>query len=128
MSILDTIGDKLIAEGVVNGISGWTLSKCYLPNSVDGITNNVVAVFEREGPGTEPGVTLPKISIHVRAGENEYNVARAKAQEVIDVLDNTSLTDFVFLFLKSNIYFGGVDTNNRPIAIINFISMVRRAP
>lgn len=126
MSLLDTIGNKLITDGVVNGVSGWTISKCYLPNTVNGTNDKVVAIFEYEGFETLPDVTRPNISIHVRSSQFEYDVARTKAQDIITALDNQPLTDFVFLFLKSNIFFGGVDANNRPIAIVNFLTMITR--
>lgn len=126
MNLLDTIADKLITDGVVGGASGWDVCKNYLPNTVDGLNDQVVAIYLNQGAEPHPQFVYPSISIHVRGKKFEYNVAHAKAEAVIVSLDDQTLTDVTYLFISTNIFNGGVDTNERPIAIINFNAMISR--
>lgn len=126
MAILDTIANKLIADAVVDGASGWTVSKGYMPDSVATNNDQVIGIFEYDGGIPDTCNLYPRISVMIRGKEYEYNIARTKADAVVTSLDNATLSGFVFILLSSNVFSAGYDTNNRPILTVNFKTMVSR--
>jgi len=125
MSILDDIGDKLVADAVVNGATGWTLYKSYQPDSAD----QTVTLLETGGeePDQTQGIayTFPTFQARVRGAELQYDVARTKIQEVFDSLNNSTIAGYVYVFASES---GPIplryDTaDERPEIVWNFRTM-----
>lgn len=126
MALIDTIADKLITDGIVDGSTNWTVTKSYLPDTKNGIEDQVIAIFETQGAVPDECFFYPRFSVHIRGRQFEYDVARTKADQVVTSLDDITISGFIYLFLSSNVFGGGVDGENRPIVIANFLGMVPR--
>lgn len=127
MAWLDDIANKLILDGVVQAATGWDISKSYLPNTVVGVNDQLIAIFETPSPHPQECFFFPNFSIHVRGKEYQYDVARAKCDQVIASLDNKVFGAFSVFLQSSGVFPGGYDTNNRPVLIINFAAHVQRS-
>jgi hypothetical protein len=125
MSLLDDIGDKLIADGVAGGVTGWTLYKSYQPDSPD----KAVTILETGGPDPDqtPGIahTFPTFQMRVRDSTFEYEAARTKIQEVFDSLNNATITGYVYVFAKDSgpILLRYDAADERPELVWNFRTM-----
>ncbi len=126
MSILDTVGDKLVSDAVVDGSSGWTLCKSYMPDNLDNATDQVVAVFETGGAFPTPGLEYPDLQIIVRGLAYEYDLVRTKVDDVVASIDDATLSGFIFVYLSNSPIPLGYDANNRPSVSLNFNAAVTR--
>jgi len=125
MSLLDDIGDKLIADAVVEGATGWALYKSYQPNSPD----KAVTILETGGvePDQTEGTahTFPSFQTRVRGDNLGYEEARTKIQEVFDSLNNATIAGYVYIYANDS---GPIplqyDTaDERPEIVWNFSTM-----
>ena len=125
MDLLDDIGNKLIADGLVDGDSGWKLYKSYIPPS----PAQAVAIFEMPGP--EPDQTqgiayeFPGFQIYVRGEEFEYNIARKKIKEIYNSLNNADIPGYTYIYASdSGPLLEGYDKeSNRPVLFWSFNTM-----
>jgi len=128
MSILDDVGDKLVADAIVSGATGWTLYKSYLPATPD----KAIALFEAGGdaPDQTPGTAhdFPDFQVRGRSAEFTYDVLRTKMQEVFDSLNDATLSGYIYTFAVQSgpIPMGFDKQNNRPELVWNFRAMKER--
>jgi hypothetical protein len=125
MALLDDIGDKLVADAVADGATGWTLYKSYQPDSPD----KSVTVLETGGPEPDqtPGVahTFPTFQVRVRDSTFEYAAARAKMDEVFNSLNDATVSGYVYIFAADSgplpLRYDAAD--ERPELVWNFKTM-----
>lgn len=96
--LLDDIGNKLIADGLANGDSGWKLYKSYMAPA----PNKIVAIFELPGPEPDqtPGTAyeFPAFQIFVRGEEFGYEEARTHIKKIYNSLNNADLSGYVYIY------------------------------
>jgi hypothetical protein len=90
MTILDEIGAHLASLLLVDGSTGWTLCKAFLPASPD----KVVLLSELGGLTPEQRVQMdhPEVQVRVRGERLGYSVARTKMQAIYSALHTYSGT------------------------------------
>lgn len=125
MSILDDIGTHLTSDGVVAGATGWALGKSYMPPDPD----KIVAIFETGGgaPDQTPGTAyeFPTFQVRVRGSKFGYEAARTKIQEVVDSLNNATVSGYIYIYpVQSGPIVLRYDRDdNRPELAWNFATM-----
>lgn len=138
MAILATdIVDFLAGLGLIDGATGWTSAKEYMPPSPD----KIIAVFET--PGLEPeivseGVTetaydQPGFQIRARGAAHGYAAMRDKLTAIFAALHGVSITGTTnnagYLLVRAvqsapmNL---GHDEKSRPEATWNFLTVRER--
>lgn len=124
MDLLDDIGGKLIADGLVEGDTGWKLYKSYLPPTPD------QAVIIYEFPGPEPDQTTgtayeyPSFQIFVRGNVFEYDVVRIKIKEIFNSLNNADIAGYNYIYASdSGPLLDTYDKENRPTLFWSFRTM-----
>ena len=125
MSLLDTIGDRLVAAGAAGGDSGWALYKAFLPDQPD----RAVAVFEVAGPAPETRMAIdyPRFQVRIRGEPHGYAVARARADLAVAALHAGEAAlgaGWVYLHVsQSGVLPVGHDDRRRPALVLNFHAM-----
>lgn len=125
MDLLDDIGDKLIADGVVDGTSGWKLYKSYLADDPD----LAIAIYELPGadPDQTPGIAYeyPSFQVYVRGSEHGYAEARTKMKEVYNNLNNADVEGYIYIYATdSGPLLEEYDAqSNRPVLYLSFKTM-----
>lgn len=129
------IKDTLVADGYVFAGSGdWRLWIGKQPTSPD----RAITIYDAPGRAPNPRYLLdfPSVQIRVRGGQNDYNVAAAKATEVrnrllgresYDAYD--SLGDrIVSITAIGDIALTGWDDASRPEFVFNLAMIVEPSP
>jgi hypothetical protein len=121
MTVLDALGNYLVSNGI--GTLATTIFLARMPDSPDAC----VTLYESQGAGGAStfgaGVTafdVPRIRVLCRAGRNDYQIARAKAVDVRNLLGavrKTTLSGVGILTIlaTSEVYPMGRDGDDRPI-------------
>lgn len=121
MSLLDALGDYLVTNSV--GVLASTIFLTRMPDSPD----VCVTLYESQGAGATKtfgaGVTavdVPRIRVLCRAGRNDYQVARAKAVDIRNLLGAVRKTTIsgvgiLTILATSEVYPMGRDGDDRPI-------------
>lgn len=139
MALLITdVLDFLIAEGIIEGATGWTQSAGYMPPAPD----KIIAVFETPGlvpvivkdGSTEQAYDEPGFQIRGRSVKFDYGDLREKMGEVYRALhgsdlDTVTTGDPAYVIVRA-IQSGplplGLDDKSRPGATWNFEAMRER--
>lgn len=125
MSLLDDIGDKLIADGVVEGATGWKLYKAYLPDSPD----QCVVIYESPGPAPDQtGGTkyeFPGFQVFVRGADFGYSAARTKMQAIFNSLNDADIAGYVYIYAADSgpVLDEADKSDNRPVLFMSFVTM-----
>lgn len=112
----DDVVDYLIAQGTVEGATGWKAFVNEMPAEPD----QIVGVFEAGGgpPETRIDMNRPAVQIRVRAGRHDWPAARAKIKAVFDLLHKFSGaltgTYYVAIIAAGDVIPLGLDANDRP--------------
>lgn len=123
MVLLDLIYNFLVAQTVAGGVTGWELYKGFLPDN-----GKAVAIFESPGLTPENDSTdtsfYPAFQVRVRGDKFGHETARAKIQEIRDILNDANITNLVYVYANQS---GptplGNDGNDRPNFTLNFRTM-----
>lgn len=124
-SLEEDVKDKLVGAtvGVFEAATGWGIYIGKMPSSPD----TVILVTYSGGLPSDPKWLLdyPNIQVRVRGAKGHYSGARAKAQQIKDLLLGISSEDhtagrWVAINLLSDIAFMGYDANERPEFSVNF--------
>ncbi len=130
MSILEAVGDYLVAQG--QGTLGTNIFLGRMPDTPD----SCVCVYEAAGSLPEMtfgsvGVAIdrPIVQILCRAGRDDYPTARNKAESIRTLLAgvmNTTLSGIKVMRIEptGSVNPIGPDEKDRPIVSINFQAMV----
>lgn len=130
MGILTDIEAKLIADTVGGGVTDWLIELSQFNEEGD----LSIGLFETGGelPDSDEAADsdatidvheFPDFQVIVRGEASGYEVARAKMDDVINSLQNATITGFTYVFMKSSVLPLGLDDNNRPLISLNFKSM-----
>jgi len=125
MSILDDIGAKLVTDLVVEGVTGWTLAKSYMPPTPD----QVIGIFETGGiiPDQTEGISYeyPTFQVRCRGLSFGYEATRIKIQEVFDSLNNSTVSGYIYIYPNESgpILLKYDHDDNRPELAWNFTTM-----
>lgn len=135
--LLDDIGDHLVAAGVVDGATGWSLFKSFLPPTPD----QAVAIFEtpgqppdvlKDGDGT-PSYDYPGLQVRVRGSGMDYATARQKIYDIFEALHQAEPDGvsgdptIVYIYAVQSAPMPlGHDPSNRPELTWNFQIMRER--
>lgn len=135
--LIDDVLDYLVAQGVIEGATGWTRAAGYLPPS----PNQVIAVFETGG--IEPEIApvgsdeveydYPGFQVFGRGAVFGYEALRNKMGEVFRTLHDSTLSPGVgtpayvqVQAVQSGPLALGYDENDRPLLTWNFTAMRER--
>jgi hypothetical protein len=94
--------------------------------------DQVVTIIEAPGEipdqdaSGEPEHNFPAFQVRIRGARFGYQVARVKAQEVFNSLNNADLSGFGYIFADNAPFFLQYDKNSRPELVVNFSSMQER--
>ncbi len=129
---LTEIGDHLISEGIVNGATGWLLSKSFMPAK----PAQMVVIYETPGfpsdviseGSSETAYDQPSFQVRVRGDVRGYEAARQKIQQVYLALHAMEPgVNFVYLYSdQSGPMPMGDDDNDRPELTWNFVTFKDR--
>jgi len=134
--LLDDIEAWLVSQNVVNGSTGWTLYKSFMPPDPD----QVVVLFET--PGGEVGIIrdasngekpfdMPGLQVRLRGAVNGYSALQAQADVIFNALHQNeppkiSGENYVYIYLKNGNLPMGKDSSNRDEISQNYSIMRQR--
>lgn len=124
-SLEEDVKDKLVGAsiGAFEASSGWGIFIGKMPDRPD----TCIVIAHSGGLPADPKWLLdyPNVQVRVRGAKGNYRDAKAKAQEIKDLLlgissENHAAGRWVAINLLSDVAFLGYDTNERAEFTINF--------
>ena len=127
-NILDDVWNFLVAQGAVEGSTGWKCYEGYMPDD----QNLTVGLFESPGMMQDTMArenVRPKLVVHVRGNRLAYSAVRAKWQEIWDLLQDAqdsgggsphTLSGYTYIQAEQSSPLCFNDANNRPNMTANF--------
>ena len=128
MALLDDIGTYLANAGLIDGVSGWTLYKSYLPDQPD----QAVGLFETGGdpPDQSEGTRVDVLTfqLRVRGKKLKYDEAHTKILAIFNALNDADISGYVYIYgMQAGPIPLGYDVDERPELSINFECMKERS-
>ena len=128
---LEDIRNKLIADGLVEGATGWKCYLSFLPDNKNITGDKVVVIYETgsDRPETKDLIEYdyPNFMIHVRGTERDYATVRAKGEEIYIGLHKAAIVNFVYFYSINSSPNVLIDNTSRYILTYGFRSMRLRS-
>jgi hypothetical protein len=133
MSLLTDIGGFLTTESHVAGATGYALFYSIEPADVQ---DKICVVRElggaepplvQDGAGSNAPYEEPDFQIMVRDTTFEYDLCRAKIDDIFQSLQNATITNYVWIFARNSPILLGYDDHNRPRIVQTFRTMRKYA-
>lgn len=126
MSLLDTVRNKLVSAGIVEGTTGYRAYIGYAPDDNDKIVG--LMPYGGQPQDTHQGENSTEMfQVKVRAGSLDYAEAETKTRAVLNCLQDASLTDVNLIQAMSMGPMCWYDENSRPNFSLSF-RVIRRKP